>query len=214
MRTITKTITKNVYKYDELDASAQQNVKQWYIDNFREPDIFSGMIADDLEIIFGKNNLDAEYSLGYRQGDGLNIYGSISLTKIVDVAEECVWLTYFDAFRKCFTADEKELIKRYAECYDTVNIPSNASNLYSYCYADHIDYIGDYMSNVGEDADADLLNRVNAALISLFSEICASYDEWGYDYFYDVEDDTLSEECEANGWEFTEDGELYLPYLV
>ena len=214
MRTITKTITKNVYEYDELNAKAQERVREWYLAQCRTPELFSEMLAEDLEMIFGKNDLDVEYSLSNSQGDGLNIYGSILLTKIVDVADECVWLTYFDAFRKCFTADEKELIKRYAEYYDTVNIPSNASNLYNYYYADHIDYIGDYMSNVGEDADADLLNRVNAALISLFSEICASYEEWGYDYFYDVDDDTLSEECEANGWEFTEDGEPHLPYLV
>lgn len=210
MRTITKTITENVYEYDELNAKAQERVREWYLAQCRTPELFSEMLAEDLEMIFGKNDLDVEYSLSNSQGDGLNIYGSISLTKIVDVAEKCVWLTYFDAFRNCFTTDEKELIKRYAECYDTVNIPSNASNLYSYCYADHIDYIGDYMSNVGDDADTDLLNRVNAALISLFSEICASYEEWGYDYFYDVDDDTLSEVCEANGWEFTEDGELYV----
>ena len=206
MRTIT--ITKNVCKYDELNTKAQERVMEWYVANYRTPWLFSEMLADDLEIVFGENDLDVEYSLNYSQGDGLNVYGSISLTQILDAAEQCDWLTYFDAFRNCFTADEKALIKRYAEDYDTVNIPRNSSNLYNYCYADHIDYVYDYMTNVGDGVDEGLLNRVNAALISLFSELCASYEEWGYEFLYDVDDDTLSEVCEANGWEFTEDGEL------
>lgn len=210
MRTITKTITKNVYKYDELNAKAQEQVREWYLAQCRTPELFSEMLDEDLEMIFGKNDLDVEYSLSYSQGDGLNIYGSIPLTQILDVAERCNWLTYFDAFRNCFTEDEKALIKRYAEDYDTVNIPCNANCPYSYCCADNIDYVYDYMTNVGEGVDVDLLNRVNAALISLFSELCAFYEEWGYEFFYDVYDDTLSEVCEANGWEFTEDGELYV----
>ena len=208
MRTIT--ITKNVYKYDELNAKAQERVSEWYLAQCRTPELFSEMLAEDLEMIFGKNDLDVEYSLNYSQGDGLNIYGSIPLTQIMDAAERCNWLTYFDVFRNCFTADEKALIKRYAEDYDTVNISCNTNCLYSYCYADHIDYAGDYMLNVGEGVDGDLLNRVNAALISLFSELCAFYKEWGYEFFYNVDDDTLTEMCENNGWEFTEDGELYV----
>ena len=209
MRTIT--ITKNVYKYDELNTKAQERVMEWYVANYRTPELFSEMLDEDLEMLLGKNDLDVEYSLNYSQGDGLNVYGSIPLTQILDEAERCGWLiTCFDAFRNCFTEYEKALIRRYAEDYDTVNIPRNTSNMYHYCHADHIDYAGDYMSNVGDDADADLLNRVNAALISLFSELCASYEEWGYEFLYDVDDDTLSEVCEANGWEFTEDGELYV----
>lgn len=208
MRTITT--TKNVYKYDELNTKAQERVMEWYVANYRTPELFSEMLADDLEIVFGENDLDVEYSLSNSQGDGLNVYGSISLTQILDEAERCSWLTYFDAFRNCFTADEKALIRRYAEDYDTVNIPRNTSNMYHYCHADHIDYVYDYMTVAGDGADVDLLNRVNAALISLFSELCASYEEWGYEFLYDVDDDTLSEVCEANGWEFTEDGELYV----
>lgn len=210
MRTITETTTTNVYKYDELNTKAQERVREWYVANYRTPELFSEMLADDLEIVFGENDLDVEYSLSNSQGDGLNVYGSISLTQILDEAERCSWLTYFDAFRNCFTADEKALIRRYAEDYDTVNIPRNTSNMYHYCHADHIDYVYDYMTVAGDGADVDLLNRVNAALISLFSEVCASYEEWGYEFFYDVDDDTLSEVCEANGWEFTEDGELYV----
>lgn len=209
MRTIT--ITKNVYKYDELNTKAQERVMEWYVANYRTPELFSEMLDEDLEMLLGENDLDVEYSLNYSQGDGLNVYGSIPLTQILDEAERCSWLiTCFDAFCNCFTEYEKALIRRYAEDYDTVNIPRNTSNMYHYCHADHIDYAGDYMSNVGDDADADLLNRVNAALISLFSELCASYEEWGYEFLYDVDDDTLSEVCKANGWEFTEDGELYV----
>lgn len=211
MRTITT--ETNLYKYDELNANAQANVKQWYLDNFREPSIFSGEVADDLEVILGKNNLDVEYSLSHSQGDGLNIYGDISVTQILDAAEKNEnGITMLDDFNNTFSEHDKETIRAYAEVYGTVHVPYNKS-FYSYCVADQIDYAGECETeleyNEYKNVNTDVLAKLNDALIELFTELCKMYEELGYDYFYEVDDEYLSEECDGNGWEFEEDGTIY-----
>lgn len=212
MRTIT-TMT-DIYKYDELNADAQQNVKQWYLDNFCDPDIFSSMVTEDLEIIFGKNNLDVEYSLGYCQGDGLNIYGDISVNQILDAIEKNEnGIAMLDDFNKMISEHDKKTIRAYSEVCGVVNAPRNSS-LYSYCVADQIDYAGECeteldMYNGYKNINTNALGRFNDMLICLFEKLCKMYEDWGYDYFYEVEEDYLSMECENNGWEFTEDGTIY-----
>ena len=46
-------------------------------------------------------------------------------------------------------------------------------------------------------------------VIAMFTELSKTYEEYGYKYFYEVEDEEMTETCEANGWEFLEDGSYY-----
>lgn len=209
----TITTTTNIYKYGELNADAQDKVKQWYLDNFREPDIFSNMVAEDLEMIFGKNDLDVEYSLNYCQGDGLNIYGCIHVNQILDTVEKNEnGITLLDDFNKMLSKQDKEIIRKYANHYHMVHVPENNTR-YSYCVADQVDYAGECETELKydgiENINTTALDNFNDALIHFFNELCDMYEEWGYDYFYNVDDDYLSNECDDNSWEFTEDGELY-----
>ena len=84
MRTETVTVEYNVYKFNELSNDAKENVKEWYLKG-QEPFIFTDDCKMDLYNLFGKNNLDVEYSLGYRQGDGFNIYGNIDAESIFNL---------------------------------------------------------------------------------------------------------------------------------
>ena len=34
------------------------------------------------------------------------------------------------------------------------------------------------------------------------------YEQWGYEYFYEIEDDEMSDICSANEWEFYEDSQV------
>lgn len=211
MRTITT--TTNLYKYDELNVDAQEKVKQWYLDNFCEPAVFSDMVTEDLEVIFGKNDLDVEYSLGYCQGDGLNIYGNISVNQILDAAEKNEnGISLLDDFNKMLSEKDKKAVREYANYYHMAHVPENNTR-YSYCISDQIDYACDCeieLERVGiKNIDTIALVNFNDALIHLFKELCNMYEEMGYDYFYNVEEDYLSNECDNNGWWFTEDGELY-----
>lgn len=210
----TEIIEKDIYKYDELNDDAKATVKQWYLDNYREPDIFSSMVADDLEIIFGKNNLDVEYSLGYCQGDGLNIYGDISVTQVLDaIVNNENGIAFLDDARKLLTEHDIKTLRKYAEEYGTLHVPKN-KGFHSYCVADMIDYAVECKAELEmycsyRNINTEVLNKFNDILVNLFTELCKMYEEWGYDYFYEIDEYDLSNECDNNGWEFDEDGNLY-----
>ena len=72
----TATINYEVYKYGELTEGAKEKVKAWYLEG-REPFVFTEDCEMDLENLFGENDLKVQYSLGYCQGDGFNIYGKV-----------------------------------------------------------------------------------------------------------------------------------------
>ena len=39
--------------------------------------------------------------------------------------------------------------------------------------------------------------------------LCSDYEKYGYDFFYNVDDEVIEETCEANEWEFLEDGTFF-----
>ena len=53
-------------------------------------------------------------------------------------------------------------------------------------------------------------NRKMEKLVAkMFVELSKQYEEYGYKFFYEVEEEEMKEICEANGWEFLEDGSFY-----
>ena len=36
-----------------------------------------------------------------------------------------------------------------------------------------------------------------------------SHEKWGYEYFYEISEEDLEEMCEANGYEFLENGKVF-----
>lgn len=211
MRTVT--IEKEVYKYDELSDDAKENVQNWYFEHFRESWEFTDIVEQDLENLFGKNDLDVEYSLSYSQGDGLNVYGKIDPKAIFDCLENHNCGTMFEKYEDMLTDAEKQTILDYAEYCGMINLPKNPSNYYSYCVVDTVDIAESGYSelewNDVENIDVDTLKKFEQLVIGMFTDLCKTYEEWGYNFFYEISDDEMSETCEANGWEFSEDGELY-----
>ena len=67
------------YSYNELSEEAKEAVKQWYLDDPIRNDIFSESVESMLSEDFPRSKLNVNYSLSYRQGDGLNIHGTINL---------------------------------------------------------------------------------------------------------------------------------------
>ena len=75
MRTVTITNTYNVYTYNELSEDAKENVRKWYLDGMTDLSfVFAEDCEQDLYNLFGENDLEVQYSLGYCAGDGFNIY--------------------------------------------------------------------------------------------------------------------------------------------
>lgn len=201
MRTETKTI--NIYKFNELSEEAKERVKNNYLDFLSECNIFYDNICERLKADFPHSSLDVQYSLSYCQGDGLNIYGKFALVDILPYMDE-------------LTDKERRTIEFYSkEIYFEIEFSRNRSYCYSLKWRDK-DGV-DLTSTIFEDAEnaglrnfnKKLVERVAAFACDYFYGLDKKYERAGYKYFYEVDDETVTDWAEANEYEFTEDGEIY-----
>lgn len=208
MRTVT--VEYDIYKYNELSEKAKEKVKEWYL-NGQEAFIFTDDCNMDLYNLFGKNNLNVQYSLAYCQGDGFNIYGRIDAETIFNCLENHNGGTQLKRFEDVLTEEEKKIILEYAEECGEIELPMNRH--YCYSLADCIDIAEEWAWRLEyasyTDIKNDVLNKFEELVRDIFTELCRSYEKQGYEYFYEISEEDLNEICEANDWEFTEDGEIF-----
>lgn len=206
----TAMIEYDVYKYNELSETAKEKVKQWYLDG-QEPFIFTDDCKMDLYNLFGKNNLDVQYSLASCQGDGFNIYGGIDAESILNCLESHNGGTQLKRFEDVLTEEEKKIILEYAEECGEINLPMNRR--YCYSMADYTDIAEEWAWRLEyadyTDINEELLVKFERLVRDIFTELCRSYEKQGYEYFYEITEEDLEEMCEANGYEFLEDGTIF-----
>lgn len=207
----TATVEYKVYKYGELTDEAKAKAKQWYLEG-REPYVFTEMVMEDLRNLFGKNDLKVQYDLGYSQGDGFNIYGEIDAESIFKCLENHNGGTQLEQFENTLTEKEKKTILHYAEWVKTIELPTN--NRYCYCVASHIDIADDWEYDLEnyygyKNINKEALEKFEELVKGIFTELCSSYEKQGYEYFYEISEEDLEEMCEANGYEFLEDGTVF-----
>lgn len=210
MRTVT--MEYNVYKYDELSDKAKEQVKEWYL-NSKEPYIFTEDCKMDLENLFGKNDLSIQYSLNSCQGDGFNIYGLIDAETIFNCLEKHNGGTQLKRFKSVLTEKEKKTILTYAreigECA-VIELPWN--NRYCYSLANRINFAEDWeceLKYYSNNVNVELIEKFENLVKEIFIELCESYEKQGYEYFYEIPEEELEDICEANEWEFLEDGTIF-----
>ena len=207
----TATVDYEVYKYGELADDAKEKVKQWYLEG-QEPFIFTEDCKMDLENLFGENDLDVQYSLGYCQGDGLNIYGKVYAESILKCLENHNGGTQLAEFENVLTEKEKKTILNYAGECGAINLPMN--NRYCYSLADYIEVADDWeyqLENYSgyKNINVEVLKKFENLVREIFETLCGSYEKWGYEYFYEISEEDLEEMCEANGYEFLADGTVF-----
>lgn len=211
MKTVTVTKEYDVYTFNELSDSAKETVKRWYLDG-QEPFIFTEDVKQDLYNLFGKNNLEVQYSLSCCQGDGFNIYGSIDAESIFSCLENHNGGTQLAKFENMLTEKEKKTILNYEKECCMIELPMN--NRYCYSLADYIDIVEEWhwkLNNYSyyKNINTEVLNKFEKIVRGIFSTLCSYYEKWGYEYFYEISDEDLAEVCEANEWEFLEDGTIF-----
>lgn len=201
MRTVTKTI--NLYRYNELNDKAKARVKNNYLEFLQECNIFYDDIISTLKEDFPNSKLDIQYSFSYSQGDGANVYGTFNLRDILP-------------YMKNLTEKERKTMEFYADKIH-FEITFSHNRRCSYSLKDKDKNNGDLIQDIIDDADNACLRDFNVSLVrrvalfacDYFKQRDKEYERERYEYFFEVDEETLLEWAAANEYEFTEDGEIY-----
>lgn len=85
MRTVTETY--NLYEYGELPDGAKEKAKQWFLGRPGRIENFMGAFMEDIRTMLPKSILKAQYNFSCTQGSGVNLYGELSLTDMLDAVD-------------------------------------------------------------------------------------------------------------------------------
>ena len=202
-----------VYNFSELSEDAKEKVKQWYLDDDFRPCEFENIYTEDLRYLFNNSDLKLQFSLSYCQGDGLNIYGKLDLTDVFTAIRDTEHSgDLFEQYKDLFSEHEQRTIEAYMEvCGREVELPYNRH--YCYCIDDRVDFADDWIESLEycryKNIQIDTIRKMEKLVGRMFENLSATYEKYGYDYFYNADDEVVNEECEANGWRFLEDGTFF-----
>ena len=202
-------VVDKIYDFDELTEEAKEKARQIYSDHFKSADDYETFCVDDLaNNHFEHSDLNVQFSLSYCQGDGFNIYGKVELSDAIDfVLSEC---------EKEGTHEFDKQIKRFFNWLKTlgytIELPQNYR--YCYCYISSCNFAFDLIDNLEQDGYTsgnkkhfEMLEEFDAYFKKYVEKLCNEYEQDGYKYFYEIEDEEIKDIWEANGYEgFYEDG--------
>lgn len=195
MRIATKEF--KVYKFEELSEVSKEVVRNMYTD-FQEPDDFCNMCQEYLKDTVGITELEIGFSLSYSQGDGVCMYGEF--TTYND--------KFFEIITEGLTDEQKELYKKYF--YKFMFIKTN--HHYSHSRTVSIDVEKENIQEEDENRESEIDTIFDTVLENIekwYFKECKDFEESGYKFFYEISDEDLKEYCEANEYEFTENGKLF-----
>lgn len=203
-----------VYEFKELSEEAKDNVRKWYIDDEFRCEILTETYKNDLHYLFPNSKLDIQWSLNSRQGDGVNIYGELDLVDVFTVIRNREYAgNTFKDFWDYLTEKEQKTIEAYMEVNGrVVELPYNNSH-YSYCVSDGIEFAWDWIENLEyqqyKNIKTKIIQKMEKLIGDMFSDLCRKYEEDGYKFLYHPDDEEIEGDCEANEWEFLEDGTFF-----
>ena len=193
------TIQKEVFTFNELSEGSKEVVKSWWLDCQDESD-FTEMLQEEYKELLLNSSLKVQYSLSYCQGDGLNLYGTLDINDMLELIKE-----------KFSSKEVKTLVHYIEDLSDEVELDYNSH--YCYCLADYIEleFESEYEDkfNSLKGYNKLLVKKFQYEIREYIKALCKKYESWGYDYFYEISESDLQEICEANDYEFTEDGKIF-----
>ena len=116
----------------------------------------------------------------------------------------------YKAFENFFSWKEIKTAKFYSEYCGDVKLPSNRMG-YTYCYVSQIDLEADFTYEMSHfrNINLDLLGKMEAYVKMVIRKYCLDWEEIGYKYLYEPDEEEVEEACDGNEWEFLEDGTYY-----
>lgn len=202
-----------VYNFSELSEDAKEKAKQWYLDDDFRPQKFENIYTEDLHYLFNNSDLKMQFSLSYCQGDGLNIYGKLDLMDVFAAIRDTDHSgEQFKQYKDLFSEHEQKTIEAYMEaCGREIELPYNRH--YCYCIDDRVDFADEWIEILEycryKNIQIDTIRKMEKLIGTMFENLSATYEKYGYDYFYNADDEVVNETCEANGWRFLEDGTFF-----
>ena len=211
-----KIITKSykVYDYSELSEKAKEKVKTEFLQDEIRNNLFYEDCLETLHYMFPNSNLKVQYSLGYCQGDGLNIYGELKVSDLINLINDTnkIPINLFNKIKsQILSKQEMDLILEYTKyCSNNIVLPNN----YRYCYsiANKIYFAEEWEGNLEYceiNYNKQIIDKFDLFIRNFFSEFNSLLEEDGYEYFYNISDEEMEETCEANEWTFLEDGTMF-----
>lgn len=182
--------TYKVFKFEELDeATKQKAIDKWYEAEdypFLEEDIQAELEHLDTLKLF--SDIKLQYSLSWRQGDGLSFSAQIDFT----------------AFLKTKNID-----------LDRIDFLSNAvykfkskgnTGLYSFASKSDIEY----EENERHEDDIWIeIDGYKTEIADYYLDICKKLEKYGYSVLeYRMNFKEFAEHCEANGYMFKKNGQI------
>lgn len=196
------------YEYGELSPEAKEKVHAWFLDDPIRNDIFSDMLKSDVEEVARPLHFNIQYSLGYCQGDGLNVYGKFDVAPFRDGATRAPALPWPTGY----TEKEWRTLQHYSDVCGAFELPYNQS--YCYCMAKYISFAEEWIYSLESAAykniNSELIQRFETDIKNWHIVYCRQWEKAGYEFFYNADPDEVAETCAANEWYFTADGE-FLP---
>lgn len=112
-----------------------------------------------------------------------------------------------------FTEKEKRTLLFYVnECGCEILLPENRSHC-SYCVCDRNDIDEDFIYRLEDctirGVKVETIKKLQSAVEKIFCDLCDRYENDGYSYFYEIDEETLEDHCNSNEYEFLEDGSLF-----
>ena len=152
---------------------------------------------------FPQSELDVQFSLFCCQGDGLNIYGKVYLL------DSLKYLPYSDK--------KREKIARYLNQLESPYfvLSENRRYAYSYKHLDHLNIestVDDMSCEISEKCSSvvnkNLISEFLNDMLDYFEKLDSKFEKYGYKFFYEISDEDAEEMCDANGYEFFENGSM------
>ena len=210
MRKIQVVTDYELYKYEELDSKGKEKAKRKYLDGQDEYE-FTDMVEADTTLVFPNSKLKVQYSLSYCQGDGLSIYGKLAFEDIFNILKGNGYPTLVEGIEP-FTEKEIETLKDYIDTDEFLEIDNNGR--YPFFRENAYDFVDDWIDifeSYGlSGIDTGLLHRFEYTIKTIMQRYCKEWEKEGYQFFYEIDDESMEEISEANGWEYLADGTLYV----
>jgi hypothetical protein len=192
-----KTKTINIYSFEELSQESQEKAIE-YFRNCKQNDgdllmFFSDDVTEQLKEQ-GWNDVKLQYSLGCCQGDGLSFSGKLDLKWFLENKYSYKLPKY----------------KVNALCEYIYSVHSKGNTGY-YCYAgkNQIEYDENYQDNIERKNLDKLWQDVLSEIKTSYLALCRKFEKQGYDEIaFQLSDECIKEEIEANDYEFLENGML------